>query len=301
MALAGRLSLGEGGPRGSLRASLDEGSLSAGALEVHGLAGELVLAGLFPPVSLGEQRVSFAGGRAGSLALGAGSIGLVLDAERTAARVAISVGGGEVTTSPIALAAARPTSVLVTLDGVELRDVAPALSGGRVRGDGRIDGHAVAVVAPGAAAARLDSAQLRARGVGRLSLRDAGALAATVTVAAPGAPADLDVAGLVRRRVAGALADVEYSRLAVELRRDGADLNLVADLRGIGRRVPQEVAVHLQARAIHLAVRRALELAGARPHGNGVATTPLARGRVRSQPGSDGRVVATAALAEAIR
>jgi hypothetical protein len=301
LALAGRVALGPGGPRGSLRASLAEGTVSAGALEVHGLAGEVALAGLFPPVAVGEQGLSFAGGRAGPLAVGAGSIGLILDGERTAARVAVSVGGGEVITSPIALSAAQPTSVRVTLDGVELHDVAPALTSGRVRGSGRIDGHAVAVVAPGAAAAQLESAQLHGRGGGRLALRDAGALAGAVTVTAPGAPADLDVPGLVRRRVAGALADFEYSRLAVELRRDGADLNLVADLRGIGRRVPQEVALHLRARAIHHLVRRALGLAGAPSPGSGVATPPLARGRVRSQPGSIRGLVAAAEPIEATR
>jgi hypothetical protein len=161
------------------------------------------------------------------------SAGVAVRIERpvVAAHGATSIG------DVVELAAGTPDrsfAIVAKLRGISVDRVLAAATGNRVRGTGILDGELVF---------DLDDRKLALVG-GELAARGPGRLLATN----PGSLAKVDASSFaVHRRIAAALADFDYTRLALSID-DDPDLRL--SLEGRGRRVAQELDVDVNVRGL---------------------------------------------------
>lgn len=147
------------------------------------------------------------------------------------------IAGGELTVEPFNIVAKRPTDVVLHGRGLQL-DQLPGRR--RVEASGLIDGR-LAIRAEGSHISPIEG-ELRARAGGRIRLTDP-AWRSRVAGSASGGIA-------LRRRVAGALADLDFSKLTVTLAPPGANPELRIALSGRGHDQPQQLELAVNLRGI---------------------------------------------------
>ena len=150
---------------------------------------------------------------------------------RIAAPVITGRGSYAVGKTTLAVVTDDPLRLVAKLRGVSVDGVLAAASRDRVRGTGVLDGELVFDET-----LALVGGALTARSPGRLHV---GALAQE--------QAQTDAAFAVHRRIAAALADFDYSQLALKV---VGDPELRLSLRGRGRRVPQALAIDVNVRGL---------------------------------------------------
>ncbi|HLU66521.1 MAG TPA: hypothetical protein VKZ63_09615, partial [Kofleriaceae bacterium] len=191
-----------------------------------------------------------------------GRLSLALDRATIAHRGAKARLSGLAARADLRLPPRGSIPLEVSARRVELGALFDRVTGGQVRVRGRLAGRARLEIRPAREPwIRFASARLESRGRGRLWVRGAAELAGLRPGTSSVIPYGHDAAGLLRHRIAGALSDFEVRRLVVALRRDGGGpLRAVADLRGVGRRVPQELSLVVRLHGLGAVAGRALRL-----------------------------------------
>lgn len=252
------------GPRGVSSAELVlEGATVDDALgrgTARGVRGAIHLAGLDPAVSADSDRLTWSSlSLADAVQLRHGSARLRIEPSGsvTIADAETRVGGGVVRVAPFAVDPEHPDVLLdLAIDGVDVRRLAEVVSKGRVSGTGRLDGRIAVRVAMGEEPrVELGRGSLSSRGPGRIRIRElpsASAVPTNVEVLQDGE--------WIHQRVLAALADFEYSRLALELCDTEGQRTLRAHVAGRGARTPQELDLTLNVRGVQSAIDQTLRL-----------------------------------------
>jgi hypothetical protein len=191
----------------------------------------------------GMHLVSWGAAHSNGLALGAGIIKLAMRNDRISiTRGAVSAYGGR-----FVLARSTPIDADVVLEvrGIQLDNVLRALST-RARGTGVLDGLVVL------RAGEIERVDLASRGRGAFQIGERRWIDHAVASVAAGNVAVLE-------RIGGALADFEFTRLALNLTPHSAGPSLRVSVHGTGQRVAQELDVIVNVRglreAAHILVR----------------------------------------------
>lgn len=248
VALAGRLLVGDGATTHTLEVQLDDVAVSRPDKlfeSVHGVAGTLRFASVVPPTSSGGQRLTWEGGQAASLGLGAGHVDFALEEGGTllVEEVSTALGKegehGRLYVGAFRYSADEPRIRLdLFAESLDLQSWLDLLGRDEIRGDGTLHGHAAATIQlQPTLTVRLGEGVLLAESGGTISLQDEQAAKALLapTAGASGATTP-DLRRVVQERVLEALRCLRYSSLRFELLREGDDVTLQAHVAGRGTR-----------------------------------------------------------------
>jgi len=182
----------------------------------------------------------------GPLELGGGNV--VFRNERARMRIVggnVQAMGGVLSVGSVVEGPHERLDVMVNVRGVQLQRVLAGISRGHIDGTGMLDGELG--LSSDESGWSLTGGSLRGRGTGAIRVADAEwrrrAAASTSQYA-------------LHQRIAGALADFEYSQLAVALGPQAAGPDLRISTRGRGKRVLQELDLVINLRGVRHAMRR---------------------------------------------
>ncbi len=242
----GRIVLADGSIDQTLRIRIDDASVSRSGFleELRGIEGTLDLDSIIPPRSPGGQRLTWKGGRAGRVQIGAGHVDLTLEPDRTLLVEEVFTTLGEDGTEGRLFAGAfryAPDTPKLELDvfaeSLGLQQWLDLLGRDEVRAHGTLHGHLSATVhLEPTLRVELGKGALVAEPGGTIALRDVRAARAvlapsTTTLADPGA-----LQSLLQERLLEALQSLRYSALRFEVVRQADLVTLRIHLAGQGTR-----------------------------------------------------------------
>lgn len=256
--------LGAGTARIAVEGASLEPTIGSGA--ARGVHGEIQLAQLEPATSVAFAPVRFLELDVGDLVTtgpGTARVRFAPDGQMEVEELTAVLGGGRVRLAPFRMDLDAPdTTVDVRLAGVDLADIATAISRGRVEATGEVDGRIALRV-------RLGEEMRIVLGEGHLTARPPGRIRVVGDVTPPADTRDPSrIAGALGRRVIAALSDFEYSRLSIDLVREGEATMAHASVTGCGTRTPQEIELALNVSGIQPLLDEVLRLWPSTPTGS---------------------------------